>query len=618
MSNPPVIKYPLDLTGQSPTNLVVGETHTVSVSSQPAFVLNYGPFYTQGLIVTRTDTGQVLIPGQVGSTNGQYVATQLFVDMTMRTGLEICSVIVLTDETLPSNLTVSVTAQMLGGEYSTAVDAIQQLINALDLANKPVLWADILGKPVLFPPAPHLHDLGDIYGFEYIVASLERIVQAIYVGDDAQLQAVYAYINHQISAGGAGSSATAATLAAHLANYSNPHQVTAVQVGLGSVQNFGLATTAGAQAGIDNASYMTPALTAAAIAIQVGAPLTEHIDNYNNPHAVTAAQIGLGNVPNYPMAATADALAGTSNVKFMSPALTASAISQAINALPAQTVTTAASIGLGNVQNYGMATVAQAQTGTSANVYMSPLTTAAAITAQVGNALAAHVGNYDNPHAVTATQVGLGNVNNTSDLNKPISTATAGALATKATLNVPVQFTGVYLNASEDVYLYEYVAGGLGLRTGTSTGYAYSTLDPSGNLTIPGLMIAGDGFQPSDVRLKKEVASALERPLWQDVDLYTWIWNELSPLAGTEGRGTLAQELISRGLEEFTTTYQQMVNPGDKENGIKPQFEERLAVNYTSLSFEMALAAGKKVDKLEREIELLKTEFGLAMSRLGG
>ncbi len=39
-----------------------------------------------------------------------------------------------------------------------------------------------------------------------------------------------------------------------------------------------------------------------------------------------------------------------------------------------------------------------------------------------------HIGDKTNPHEVTKTQVGLGNVDNTSDLDKPISTATQTAL----------------------------------------------------------------------------------------------------------------------------------------------------------------------------------------------
>lgn len=39
-----------------------------------------------------------------------------------------------------------------------------------------------------------------------------------------------------------------------------------------------------------------------------------------------------------------------------------------------------------------------------------------------------HENNKDNPHNVTAAQVGLGNVNNTSDVDKPVSTAQAQAI----------------------------------------------------------------------------------------------------------------------------------------------------------------------------------------------
>jgi hypothetical protein len=40
----------------------------------------------------------------------------------------------------------------------------------------------------------------------------------------------------------------------------------------------------------------------------------------------------------------------------------------------------------------------------------------------------AHVARTDNPHAVTKSQVGLGNVDNTSDVNKPVSTLQAAAI----------------------------------------------------------------------------------------------------------------------------------------------------------------------------------------------
>ena len=49
-----------------------------------------------------------------------------------------------------------------------------------------------------------------------------------------------------------------------------------------------------------------------------------------------------------------------------------------------------------------------------------------------------HIANKANPHEVTKTQVGLGNVDNTSDLDKPISTATQTALDGKVTKNADI------------------------------------------------------------------------------------------------------------------------------------------------------------------------------------
>lgn len=53
-----------------------------------------------------------------------------------------------------------------------------------------------------------------------------------------------------------------------------------------------------------------------------------HAADKNNPHTVTKAQVGLGNVENYGIATQAEALAGTSNVKYMTPLRTAEATAQ--------------------------------------------------------------------------------------------------------------------------------------------------------------------------------------------------------------------------------------------------------------------------------------------------
>ncbi len=56
---------------------------------------------------------------------------------------------------------------------------------------------------------------------------------------------------------------------AHTTDFKNPHKVTAAQVGLGNVQNFGLATEDEAKQGISNAKYMTPSLTQAVLSANI-------------------------------------------------------------------------------------------------------------------------------------------------------------------------------------------------------------------------------------------------------------------------------------------------------------------------------------------------------------
>lgn len=146
--------------------------------------------------------------------------------------------------------------------------------------------------------------------------------------------------------------AIGSTLSTHITNKTNPHNVTAAQLGLGNV---------------DNTSDMDkPVSTAQGAAIgSVEYTLVHHEKNTDNPHNVTAAQIGLGNVDN-----TSDA--------------------------------------------------------------DKPVSTAQAASIKVAkDDITAHKNNKSNPHAVTAAQIGLGNVDNTSDANKPVSTAQQAALDKK-------------------------------------------------------------------------------------------------------------------------------------------------------------------------------------------
>lgn len=62
------------------------------------------------------------------------------------------------------------------------------------------------------------------------------------------------------------------------------------------------------------------------------------------------------------------------------------------------------------------------------NAASSDAATAVTTANQAATDLSAHTGNTTNPHNVTKAQVGLGNVTNTADADKPVSTATQQAL----------------------------------------------------------------------------------------------------------------------------------------------------------------------------------------------
>ena len=99
--------------------------------------------------------------------------------------------------------------------------------------------------------------------------------------------------------------------------------------------------------------------------------------------------------------------------------------------------------------------------------------------------LSSHTENTDNPHSVTKAQVGLGNVDNTSDLSKPISTATQSALNGKLSIKQNPQDAGKVVKVGSD--------GNLEFSSESSGGGLQSV---SHGATLKG---AGTDSQPLDV-----------------------------------------------------------------------------------------------------------------------
>ena len=84
----------------------------------------------------------------------------------------------------------------------------------------------------------------------------------------------------------------------------------------------------------------------------------------------------------------------------------------------------------------------------------------------IGESLAMHEARNDNPHGVTKEQVGLGNVDNTSDVDKPISTAQQAELDTKlnnaanggVANNLTTNSSDVALSAAQGIVLHQKIS----------------------------------------------------------------------------------------------------------------------------------------------------------------
>lgn len=390
--NAAALKYPFDRTGTATTNLVLNEARSVGREVYRALAPYAGSFYSKSMVVSDAATNTPLV------LNTDYKLVYPNQEAELEIGKPICTVVMILNSAYTD---VLLTYQAVGGPYTTSNDVIAQLLVDIQQDNRAVTWDAILGKPVTFNPSKHLHAATDLYGLEYVVLALEELVQSVYSGDVSSHDVLYDYINRIKD-----------SLAQAIVDFD--------------------ADTANLQALIDQLNTRLTALTNTVA--QLRADFTAHVNNKANPHAVTQAQVGLGLVSNYRVATQVEAETGTAANVYMTALTTWQAVTKytALNITPVITThindktnphaVTATQVGLGLVSNFRLATQAEAEAGTAANVYMTALLTWQAVTKYVAlnvtPALTSHINNHSNPHGVTAAQVGLGSVNNVPQVQR--------------------------------------------------------------------------------------------------------------------------------------------------------------------------------------------------------
>lgn len=108
---------------------------------------------------------------------------------------------------------------------------------------------------------------------------------------------------------------------------------------------------------------------------------------------------------------------------------------------------------------------------------------------------ATHAARTDNPHAVTKNQVGLGNTDNTSDAAKPVSTAAQTALDLKANDSAVVHNTGAEAVAGVKTFTSPVlVTPNIGAASGTSLSVTGALSGASSSLTGSQTIGAGNGL----------------------------------------------------------------------------------------------------------------------------
>jgi hypothetical protein len=188
--NPVPIRYALDLTGQDINNLVTDEVHVLSTKEVRSIAPTYGPYYSNSLIVTDSATNRILKRGV------DYTCLDVVGLRTAQSGQEVCSILAITNKLVGGSVRLSY--QTVGGYYLGDYEPIRLLIDNLANDTRQVQWENIINRPEAFDPQKHLHRLGDVIGFEYVVVALESIRNAILLGDDVAHTSIIAQLDLSI------------------------------------------------------------------------------------------------------------------------------------------------------------------------------------------------------------------------------------------------------------------------------------------------------------------------------------------------------------------------------------------------------------------------------------
>lgn len=202
-----------------------------------------------------------------------------------------------------------------------------------------------------------------------------------------------------------------------------------------------------------------------------------------------------------------------------------------------------------------------------------------------------HIGNKSNPHGVTKAQVGLGNVNNTSDADKPVSTAQATAIADAKAAGTNAQ-THLTTHMQDKSNPHGVTRDQLGL--GTTAEIIFKKVSAPSGL-----------WKESDERLKTFI-----KPLEHTLDEICSIPTDSFMIRGNHDIGTIAQTIekyFPELVSENTVKPETVPNPEAFEK-VEKDGETYILVKEVDYS-KMSVLAIEGIKLLKAEIDELREKL---------
>lgn len=202
-----------------------------------------------------------------------------------------------------------------------------------------------------------------------------------------------------------------------------------------------------------------------------------------------------------------------------------------------------------------------------------------------------HIGNKSNPHRVTKAQVGLGNVNNTSDADKPVSTAQATAIADAKAAGTNAQ-TNLTTHIQNNSNPHGVTRDQLGM--GTTAEIIFKKVSAPSGL-----------WKESDERLKTFI-----KPLEHTLDEICSIPTDSFMIRGNHDIGTIAQTIekyFPELVSENTVKPETVPNPEAFEK-VEKDGETYILVKEVDYS-KMSVLAIEGIKLLKAEIDELREKL---------